>query len=57
METVSSGEIVNATYSITKDASLVAEIAIPFLKRDVNVDGLTRAFSAGVGFRYLFATV
>lgn len=46
--------LVNANYSINKDVSLVAEVAVPFLKRDVNVDGLTRAFSAGVGFRYLF---
>lgn len=46
--------LVNANYSINKDISLVAEVAVPFLKRDVNVDGLTRAFSAGVGFRYLF---
>ena len=46
--------LVSANYSINKDVSLVAEVALPFLKRDVNVDGLTRAFSAGVGFRYLF---
>ncbi|MCP5062943.1 MAG: transporter [Ignavibacteriae bacterium] len=46
--------LVKANYSINKDMSLVAEVAIPFLKRDVNVDGLTRVFSAGVGFRYKF---
>ena len=46
--------LVNVNYSINKDVSLVAEVALPFLKRDVNVDGLTRAFSAGIGFRYLF---
>ncbi|MCW8849354.1 MAG: hypothetical protein OQJ81_05185 [Melioribacteraceae bacterium] len=46
--------LLSANYSINKDVSLVAEVAVPFLKRDVNVDGLTRAFSAGVGLRYLF---
>ena len=46
--------LVNVNYVINKELNLVAEVAVPFLKRDVNVDGLTRAFSAGVGFRYLF---
>jgi hypothetical protein len=46
--------LLNANYSISKDLSLVAEVAVPFLKRDVNVDGLTRTFGAGVGLRYKF---
>lgn len=32
--------------------SLVGEFAVPFLKREVNVDGLTRVFSASVGIRF-----
>ena len=32
--------------------SLVGEVAIPFLKRDVNLDGLTRVFSASVGLKF-----
>jgi hypothetical protein len=32
--------------------SLVGEVAIPFLKREVNVDGLTRVFSASVGVKF-----
>lgn len=32
--------------------SLVGEVAIPFLKREVNVDGLTRVFSASVGIKF-----
>jgi len=32
--------------------TLIGEVAIPFLKREVNVDGLTRVFSASVGVKY-----
>jgi hypothetical protein len=46
--------LVSTDYSLNKDMKLIAEIAFPFLKREVNVDGLTRAFSAGVGISYLF---
>ncbi len=46
--------LLNANYAINKDVSLMAELAMPFLKRDVNVDGLTRVFGAGIGFRYKF---
>ncbi len=46
--------LVNANYSLKNDINLIAEIAFPFLKREVNVDGLTRAFSAGIGLRYMF---
>jgi hypothetical protein len=36
-------------YKIADNLSLVGDFAIPFIKREVNVDGLTRAFSASVG--------
>jgi len=36
-------------YQIDKNYSLFADFAIPFIKREVNVDGLTRSFSASVG--------
>jgi hypothetical protein len=46
--------LVSTDYSLNKDMKLTAEIAFPFLKREVNVDGLTRVFSAGVGISYSF---
>jgi hypothetical protein len=36
-------------YKIDDYFTLVGDFAIPFIKREVNVDGLTRAFSASVG--------
>ena len=36
-------------YEINKSYSLFADFAIPFIKREVNVDGLTRSFSASIG--------
>ncbi len=36
-------------YEINKSYSLFADFAVPFIKREVNVDGLTRSFSASVG--------
>jgi hypothetical protein len=36
-------------YEINKSYSLFADFAIPFIKREVNVDGLTRSFSATIG--------
>ena len=36
-------------YQINNNYSLVADFAFPFIKREVNVDGLTRSFSASVG--------
>jgi hypothetical protein len=36
-------------YQIAENISLVGDFAIPFIKREVNVDGLKRAFSASVG--------
>lgn len=38
-------------YQINKNYSLLADFAIPFIKREVNVDGLTRSFSASVGIQ------
>jgi len=38
-------------YKIDENLSLVGDFAIPFIKREVNVDGLTRSFSASVGVK------
>ena len=39
-------------YKISDNVSLVGDFAIPFIKREVNVDGLTRAFSASIGVTF-----
>jgi hypothetical protein len=39
-------------YKIADNLSIVGDFAIPFIKREVNVDGLTRAFSASVGVSF-----
>ena len=39
-------------YRIDEQLSISVEGAIPFLQRDVNVDGLTRSFSIGIGINY-----
>jgi len=39
-------------YNIADNLSIVGDFAIPFIKREVNVDGLTRAFSASVGVMF-----
>ncbi len=36
-------------YQMNNNYSLIADFAIPFIKREVNVDGLTRSFSASIG--------
>ena len=36
-------------FQINNNYSLFADFAIPFIKREVNVDGLTRSFSASIG--------
>lgn len=36
-------------YQIDENYSFFADFAIPFIKREVNVDGLTRSFSASLG--------
>ena len=38
-------------YQINNNYSLFADFAIPFIKREVNVDGLTRSFSASLGIQ------
>jgi hypothetical protein len=39
-------------YELAGNLSLKGDFAIPFIKREVNVDGLTRAFSASFGLSY-----
>lgn len=39
-------------YQINNNYSLFADFAIPFIKREVNVDGLTRSFSASIGVQF-----
>ncbi|MEJ2103871.1 MAG: hypothetical protein P8X47_04750 [Ignavibacteriaceae bacterium] len=41
-------------YRIYENISLIGDFAIPFIKREVNLDGLTRAFSASFGVRFSF---
>ncbi len=43
-----------ANYQVDENYSLFLDFAIPFIKREVNVDGLTRAFSASVGVKFSF---
>ncbi|MBM4169915.1 MAG: hypothetical protein FJ215_12290 [Ignavibacteria bacterium] len=44
----------SATYLLTEDLRLAAEAALPFLQRDINVDGLKRVFSAAIGLTVQF---
>lgn len=46
--------LVNADYSLNNSMKLTLEVAFPFLKREVNVDGLTRSLTAGIGIKHLF---
>lgn len=39
-------------YQINNNYTLAADFALPFIKREVNVDGLTRSFSASVGISF-----
>ena len=41
-----------ANYQINENYSLFFDFAVPFIKREVNVDGLTRAFSASIGINF-----
>ena len=41
--------LVLVNYQINENYSLFFDFAVPFIKREVNVDGLTRAFSASMG--------
>jgi hypothetical protein len=44
--------LLTATYAVTADVSLGVQAAVPLLAREVNVDGLTRSFTAGIGLTY-----
>lgn len=44
--------LVLTNYQVSNSFSLFFDFAVPFIKREVNVDGLTRAFSASVGISY-----
>lgn len=46
--------LIQAQYEIAQGHLFFADFAVPFIKREVNVDGLTRAFSASLGVRILF---
>ncbi len=41
--------LTNVQYQINSSYYVFADFAIPFIKREINVDGLTRSFSASVG--------
>ena len=43
--------LASVQYDLNENYSLTGELAIPFLKREVNVDGLKRAYSFSVGFK------
>jgi len=42
---------VELQYPLNEDFALFTEAAVPFLKREVNVDGLTRAYTISAGLR------
>ncbi len=42
------------SYKVADNLSVEGNFAIPFIKREVNIDGLTRAYSASLGMSYLF---
>ena len=44
--------LLNSQYALSDQSSLFFEFAFPFLKREVNVDGLTRAFTAALGINF-----
>ncbi|MAT56740.1 MAG: hypothetical protein CMF23_02060 [Ignavibacteriae bacterium] len=46
--------LTKVNYQINTDLNISVEAAIPFLQRDLNLDGLTRTFSIGVGINYSF---
>lgn len=46
--------LVNINYHLSEDYSIKAGFALPFIKRKINVDGLTRKFSSGVELQYHF---
>ena len=44
--------LLTATYTVSADVSLGVQAAAPLLAREVNVDGLTRSFTVGIGLAY-----
>lgn len=44
--------LVLTNYQASNNFSLFFDFAVPFIKREVNVDGLTRAFSASLGVKF-----
>lgn len=46
--------LVNATYNVNEYYSHFIEVALPFLERDVNVDGLKRTFTISTGLSFSF---
>jgi hypothetical protein len=40
-------------YGLNENYVLFSEVAIPFLKRDINVDGLKRSYTASFGIRFI----
>lgn len=44
--------LVLGNYQLSDNISLFVDFAVPFIKREVNVDGLTRAFSASLGVKF-----
>ncbi len=43
------------SYQFSENLSLTAQLAIPLLDREINVDGLTRAFTISAGLTYTFS--
>jgi hypothetical protein len=44
--------LVLTNYQVSNNISLFFDFAVPFIKREVNIDGLTRAFSTSVGIKF-----
>ena len=40
-------------YNLNESYALFTEIAFPFIKREINVDGLTRAYTISAGLRFI----
>lgn len=45
--------LVLGNYQLSDNFSLFVDFAVPFIKREVNIDGLTRTFSASVGIKFV----
>jgi hypothetical protein len=43
--------VIEIQYPLNENYSLFIEAAVPFLKREVNIDGLTRAYTVSFGVR------